>query len=206
MIYRMFHLLYKSVKIVVYRFENHYFKSKLGYCDETASISNPLSCGCPQKIFLYENTHVLEGARFIISPKGENGKFIMKKQSGASHGLTVITGLHGYKVGQWSHNIVRSREYDVDKDIIVEEDVRIGANVTLLPGVIVGRGSIVGACSVITKDVPPYSIVAGNPAHVLRFKFTKEQILEHEISLYPEEKRLPEDYLDYTIQKYVSQN
>lgn len=196
----MFHFFYRLVKSFVYRFENHYLKSKLGYCDKTASISNPISCGCPQKIFLYENTHVLEGARFIISPKGENGKFIMKKQSGASHGLTVITGLHGYKVGQWSHYVVLSRECDVDKDVIVEEDVRIGANVTLLPGVKVGRGSIVGACSVITKDVPPYSIVAGNPAHVLRYKFTKEQILEHEIALYPEENRLPVELLYNNIQ------
>lgn len=196
----------KLIKRFVHHFENKYFVSTLGYCDKNANIVTPKICSCPQKIFLFENTNVQSGACFIINPNGENGKFIMKKNSGSSQNLTVITGLHGYKVGQWSRDIVLSREFDVDKDVIIEEDVRIGANVTLLPGITVGRGSIVGACSVITKNVPPYSIVAGNPAHVLRFKFTINQILEHETSLYPEEKRLPIELLEKNIQNYSNCN
>lgn len=46
-----------------------------------------------------------------------------------------------------------------DKDVVVEEDVWLGVNVTLLSGVTVGRGAIVAAGSVVTKDVPPYSVV-----------------------------------------------
>jgi acetyltransferase-like isoleucine patch superfamily enzyme len=72
----------------------------------------------------------------------------------------------------------------------VEEDVRIGAHVTLLPGVTLGRGCQVGAGSIVTKDVASYSIVAGNPARHIRFIFTPEEIIEHEKKLYPEKERL----------------
>jgi acetyltransferase-like isoleucine patch superfamily enzyme len=52
--------------------------------------------------------------------------------------------------------------------VIIENKVWIGFNAAILKGVTIGEGSVVGAMSVITKDVPPYSIVAGNPARVLR--------------------------------------
>lgn len=51
-----------------------------------------------------------------------------------------------------------------DLRVTIEDDVWIGANVTILPGRVVGQGSIVGAGSVVTKDVPPWSVVGGNPA------------------------------------------
>jgi acetyltransferase-like isoleucine patch superfamily enzyme len=53
----------------------------------------------------------------------------------------------------------------VHRPIRIEDDVWIGFNAALLKGVTVGKGSIVGACAVVTHDVPPYTIVAGNPAH-----------------------------------------
>jgi maltose O-acetyltransferase len=54
-----------------------------------------------------------------------------------------------------------------DNRIIIEDDVWIGAGVTVLPGRRIGRGSIVGAASTVTHDVAPFSIVAGNPARVV---------------------------------------
>jgi maltose O-acetyltransferase len=54
-----------------------------------------------------------------------------------------------------------------DRAVVIEDDVWIGANVTVLPGRTIGRGSIVGAGSVITRDVPAYSVVGGNPAQVV---------------------------------------
>jgi virginiamycin A acetyltransferase len=61
-------------------------------------------------------------------------------------------------------------------DIIVENDVWIGAKATIMSGVKIGNGSIVGSGSVVTKDVPPYAIVVGNPAIVVKYRFTEEQI------------------------------
>ena len=52
--------------------------------------------------------------------------------------------------------------------VIIEDDVWIGIRVIILPGVRIGRSSVIGAGAVVTKDVPPFSIVAGNPAKVGR--------------------------------------
>lgn len=57
---------------------------------------------------------------------------------------------------------------DIDcKPILIEDDVWIGFNSTILKGVTIGRGAVVGACSVVTKDVAPYAVVAGCPARTI---------------------------------------
>lgn len=60
------------------------------------------------------------------------------------------------------------------KGIRIENDVWIGARVIILPGVTIGIGSVVGAGAVVTKDVPPYAIVAGNPAKVVKYRNGKK--------------------------------
>jgi len=55
-----------------------------------------------------------------------------------------------------------------DQPVVIQDDVWVGARAILLPGVTIGCGSIIGAGSVVTKDVPPYSIIGGNPAKFLR--------------------------------------
>lgn len=60
--------------------------------------------------------------------------------------------------------------------IIVGNDVWIGKNVTILGGVTIGDGAIIGACSVVTHDVDPYTIVAGNPAGMIRARFSFRHI------------------------------
>jgi virginiamycin A acetyltransferase len=56
-------------------------------------------------------------------------------------------------------------------DTIVGNDVWIGYGCTIMPGVTIGDGAIVASCSVVTKDVPPYAIVGGNPAQLIRRRF-----------------------------------
>ena len=63
-------------------------------------------------------------------------------------------------------------------DIIVENDVWIGYRATILSGVNIGQGAIIAAGSVVTKDVPPYAIVGGVPAKVIKYRFPPEMIGE----------------------------
>lgn len=63
-------------------------------------------------------------------------------------------------------------------DIIVEDDVWLGYGAIILSGVKIGQGAIVAAGAVVTKDVPPYAIVGGNPAKVIKYRFNEEMIEE----------------------------
>jgi hypothetical protein len=118
--------------------------------------------------------------------------------------LTVVTDSHIRKVGKLFKDEELFYKYkdNISENVVVEEDVWIGTNVTLLPGVTIGRGSNVGAGTVIRGKVPPYSIVSGNPGKVIGFTFTPEEIIEHEKALYPEEDRLPLELLEKNYEKY----
>ncbi len=91
---------------------------------------------------------------------------------------------------------------EMDKDIVVEEDVWIGSHVNLLSGSHLGRGCEVGAGSVVRGNVPPYSIVIGNPCKVVGFRFTPEEVLEHEMIQYAEVDRLPLESLQKVYDQY----
>ena len=60
--------------------------------------------------------------------------------------------------------------FEKERPVTIEDDVWIGDRVTILPGVTVGSGSIIAAASVVTHDVPPYAIVAGIPAKVIKYR------------------------------------
>nr|WP_304578711.1 CatB-related O-acetyltransferase [uncultured Acetatifactor sp.] len=63
-------------------------------------------------------------------------------------------------------------------DITVDDDVWIGYGATILSGVHIGQGAVIAAGAVVTKDVPPYAIVGGNPARIIRYRFGDELIQE----------------------------
>lgn len=62
------------------------------------------------------------------------------------------------------------------KPVVIEDDVWLGANVFLMPGVTIGKGAIVSACAVVGKSVPAYSLVAGNPARVVGWRKKPEAV------------------------------
>jgi len=63
-------------------------------------------------------------------------------------------------------------------NVIIGNDVWLAHECTILSGVTVGDGAVVGACAVVAHDVPPYAIVAGNPAKIIKFRFTESEINE----------------------------
>ena len=77
-----------------------------------------------------------------------------------------------------------------DQGVIIEDDVWVGTRAIILHGVTIGRGVIVAAGAVVTKSVPPYAIVGGIPARIIRFRWNIETIFMHEKALYPVEKQL----------------
>ena len=79
----------------------------------------------------------------------------------------IYTSNHGMKrqgIPMWKQKSSKT------EPVVIGDDVWIGARVIILPGVHIGDGSVIGAGSVVTKDVEPYSIVAGNPARVIKWR------------------------------------
>lgn len=62
------------------------------------------------------------------------------------------------------------------KNIVIEHDVWIGANAIVLRGVVVNTGSVIAAGAVVTKNVPPYAVVAGVPAKIIKYRFEQDKI------------------------------
>ena len=184
------------------KYRNVKLKSSLGFCGKNVIFAKPDFIVSPNKIFIYENSNIYENSKFIISNRNDGGRFIMKKNSGAAQGLTVVTGNHGRKIGISFKDLILLNTHEKDIDVIVEEDVWLASNVTLLAGVIVGRGATIGSGAVVRNSIPPYAIVLGNPAKVVGFNFTPEEIVEHEKVLYPEEERLPLELLEKDYNKY----
>ncbi|WP_298649453.1 Vat family streptogramin A O-acetyltransferase [uncultured Proteiniphilum sp.] len=105
---------------------------------------------------------------------GSNVQFIM---NGANHKMDGIStfpfNIFG---GNWSVITPTLEQLPFKGDTVIENDVWIGYQATIMPGVNIGNGAIIAAHSVVTKDVEPYSIVGGNPAKLIRKRFTDEQI------------------------------
>lgn len=167
-------------------------RSRFGYIADDVTLIPPLTLVNPKNIFLYGDNGLRDAKIFT-----KNARFIMKPHSGAAEGLRVSTGNHTMVLGHFYRTIKEEvKPKGLDKDVVVESDVWIGRNVTLLAGVTIGRGCTIGAGAVVTKDMPPYTVCVGVPAKPIKFKWTKQQILQHEELLYSEAKRFTRPMLD----------
>ena len=126
-------------------------------------VQGTLEFGGPQ-------CHVLIGKYSSI---GHRIKFIAGLNHDSSRVSTypfheAFEGMHGGSV----NNYPESNHYQ----IVIGNDVWIGADVTLLGGVKIGNGAVIGAGAVVAKDVPPYAVVVGNPAKVIKYRFDEATI------------------------------
>jgi len=130
----------------------------------------------------FENKNVLyhypfTGDKLIIGKFcaiATGAKFIM---NGANH---KISGLSTYPFSifrnGWEKVVPKKEELPYKGDTIVGNDVWIGYDATIMPGIKIGDGVIIAAKAIVTKDVAPYTIVGGNPAGIIRKRFNKKII------------------------------
>ena len=104
---------------------------------------------------------------------GANVEFVM---NGANHQMNAVSTFPFYTLDGWEQTPPVKENMPWKGDTVVGNDVWIGQNVTVLPGVHIGDGVIIGANSVVASDVEPYTIAAGDPAKPIRKRFDDELI------------------------------
>lgn len=168
-------------------------KKAFGKCGRNVTIIAPATIIGYKNIEMGDNIGI--GSKSYISAL--NARFICKGNCSIAEGLTVHTGNHARVVGRFVSSISESNKpRGYDRDIIIEDDVWIGSNVTLLSGVSIGRGATVAAGAVVNKSIPPYCVCGGVPAKVIKFYWTIDEILEHEKKLYSQQSRFTREQLD----------
>lgn len=116
------------------------------------------------------------GDKLIIGKFCQIGAGVEFVMNGANHQMNAVSTYPFYIFGSWDQSVPSKEDLPFKGDTVVGNDVWIGQNSTILPGVHIGDGAIIGLNSVVTRDVPPYTIVAGNPAKAVRKRFDDELI------------------------------
>ena len=136
----------------------------------------------------FENVENFEkNVKYLFDFTGDKliiGKFCMIASdvtfimNGANHLSEAITSYPFAIFGKDWSNAMEGKQYPTKGNTTIGNDVWIGYGATIMPGVTIGDGAIIGSKSVVTKDVEPYAIVGGNPAKVIRKRFSDVEIEE----------------------------
>lgn len=127
-------------------------------------------CTCGKNVsigrccFIHKNTFIGENSGIGYKCHINNGVQI---GDNVLMGLEVLTYTQNHIFKDINIPIRKQGMSEISK-IVIEDDVWIGARVCILPGVRIGRGSVIGAYSVIAKDIPPFSVVVGNPGKIIK--------------------------------------
>lgn len=153
----------------------------------------------PDGCYTYQNIHVGDDVSLGWRPTVLAALSEIRIGSKVMFGpnVSIIGGGHNTSVQGQFMSDVRVKTGNEDLGVVIQDDVWIGAHAIILRGVTVGRGSVVGAGAVVTRSVPPYCVVGGNPAAVIRFRWDVKTILTHEAVLYPPEERLSFELLEH---------
>lgn len=174
-------------------------RSDLGTAGKNAKIEFPVFITKSKFVHMEENT-LLRQRSMILNDDNEN--IYIKKYTAIAPGCKIVTNNHRSTVGIPHILLGASHINDKSRDIIINEDVWVGVNVTILSGAEIGRGCVIGACSMVNKQIPPYAVVVGSPAKIVGVKFSIEQILKHEEALYPPEERMSRNELEELFATY----
>ena len=117
----------------------------------------------PIELVTYESGSIEIGAHTFIN----YGSSIAARTS-VKIGSHCHLGHYMFVMDNNQHDVVRHWELPPSDPVVIEDNVWIGSKVVILPGVRIGSRAVIGAGSIVTKDVPPRCVAAGNPARVLR--------------------------------------
>lgn len=174
-------------------------RRNFGFAGRNVNIGFPVYITSPKAVHIEENAVIRLGT-VILNNRTEH--VYIGKYTVVGVNCVIVTNGHRSTVGIPHVLLGASHINDKSKDIHIGEDVWIGANVTILAGADLGRGCIAGACSTVTKPVPPYALVTGSPARIVGVKFSIDQIIEHEKALYPASERMSRNELEELFAKY----
>lgn len=169
------------------------FKSLFNECGKNVKFYPTKSSFYYKNISIGDNVFIGPGASFIASIS----HITIKENSFFGPNVTIRGGNHSsHIIGKLMKDYKPGDKLPTDDEpVIIDEDVWVGTGAIILKGVHVGRGAIVAAGSVVNKNVPPYAIVGGVPAKVIKYRWSIENILKHEEMLYPESKRINKDVI-----------
>lgn len=174
-------------------------RKSIGSAGINSYIEFPVYISCPKSVSMDADTRLRGGSKILVSKKC---KVSIKKYSVVGMNCMIIANKHISTVGIPQILLGASGINDQNNDILIDEDTWIGSNVTIMGNITIGRGSIVGACSLVTKSIPPYAVVVGSPAKIVAVKFSIDQILVHEQILYSESERFKREYLEELFALY----
>ena len=123
-------------------------------------------------------THLYDfiGDKLIIGKFCQIASSVEFIMNGANHQMNAVTTFPFYTLEGWDMEPPSMDDLPLKGDTVIGNDVWIGQNAVILPGVHIGDGVIIGANSVVGSNVEPYTIVAGNPARAIRKRFDDELI------------------------------
>ena len=123
-------------------------------------------------------THLYEwnGDRLIIGKFCQIAAGVEFVMNGANHQMNAVSTFPFFTLEGWNASAPQKSDMSLKGDTVIGNDVWIGQNATIMPGVHIGDGAIIGTNSLVSKDVEPYTIVAGNPIRVIRKRFDDELI------------------------------
>lgn len=165
-LYELFQIPSKIINKIIIKLT---VKNSLGSCGKQVNIGKNFKINGIKNLYLGNNISFGEENRFMCTlAKIYIGDNVMTGPK-----VMMITGGHRYDIKGRPMISVRNNEKlpENDKNIILEGDNWIGANAIILKGVKIGKGAIVAAGAIVTKDVPEFAIVGGNPARVIKYRF-----------------------------------